>query len=984
MPDKKYYVSIPGTSQGTVVSADDFEAKKDKLFNTYKDAQVVEMQDYKNGEDVGDSDFYVHIPGTTAPTQVSAADFAQKKDKLYAAYPDVKVSRIRNVDYWGDKLGEIYNRMDALEEELKGIPSAADESAADLRNMSDEDLVQRAYATKAAGAAGARRREINRELDQLRTMREQNPAWQRYWKAQNDEIDQSLARVEGLKQQDRQRQRGSAEDRLFSQFDSEYLRAAESFYNDAKKAANAPSKYSGEEGLANVGSGIANFWKGVRDTGWSALSFVDLAKQMNNVNLLEGIQKIQKNEGNDVNVLDLVNNHPERLSYMSDAEREMMKAFVRKAEVEGGRSETLSRMYQAGQGAAKSLGFMADFALAGGIGDAAAEAVAGSLVKNAGRNAAKRIAAETLSGTVKALAMTPFMPSTYSSFVQNLAALDDAGGVDLSGKKIAQAIGDVLIENVSETVGSKPLDVIGLPLSKVKFPAWAKAMRHSPIAGALKQAGYNGLFEEMVEEWTGNALRSITGVDKDALKNYADWDQQLITLASFAPMSILNGSISAVQYYTASKAMRDAGTALSDVLKKNGIDADLSSLRNYETPEELAHQLSGLYKQVVEKGDDAQEALRAVMKYDEALSRYNVMDGVFEEQKDIDRSRRLVEMNNQMGNENWYHTGENGSSYVRTITGADGRENYVIADNGDGLALVDSEGKKTILGHDALAQGVADGSLLDSGEVNLSDYLDNRTETVYRAQEAERMQEESAQNNRELFQRAQPGMNIGTEDEPETILQFGGGVFITQKGNEVKQYTKDEMANKLGIRLTPETDAEIEAKQETLYEHRTRQRDYLRENKGVSFVGPNGQPHTIVGAIRGKEGQTPYFIFAKDENGRDVTFPYSDEEMDTLVAAISGTSTEASTTESEPASEPVPAPTPVAPAVEVEDNVPRDFRGNPLPMRTNKQTGQQVVDGNTLWERDPEAWARWNDTNPNQRVGSRERPSRRGGGPFGR
>lgn len=969
-PQKQYIVQRQGFPKADVWDEEKFNRSKDRFFNDFKeDGIAYEMapltQDYK----IQDNDtFVVHRKGYPKADVWDAEKMRRSGQRFLKDFPDAEITRATPIDYWGDKLNEIYNRMGALEEELKGLPSAADNDISDLRNMSDEDLMQRAYTTKATGAAGARRREINRELDQLRTMREQNPAWQRYWKAQNDEIDQSLARVEGLKQQDKQRQIGSAKDWLFSQFDNEYLRAAESFYNDAKKVVNAPSKYSGEEGLANIGSGIANFWQGVKDTGWSAISFVDLAKQMNNVNLLVSIQKIQKNEGNDVNVLDLVNNHPERLSYMSDAEREMMKAFVRKAEVEGGRSETLSRMYQAGQGAAKSLAFMADFALAGGIGNAAAETVAGELVKNAGRNAAKKIAADTLYGTVKALAMTPFMPSTYSNFIQNLTQLNDAGGVDLSGKKIAQSIGDVLIENVSETVGSKPLDVIGLPLSKVKFPAWAKAMRHSPIAGALKQAGYNGLFEEMVEEWTGNAMRSITGVDKDALKNYANWDQQLITLASFAPMSLLNGSISAVQYYTASKAMRDAGTALSDVLKKNGIDADLSSLRNYETPEELAHQLSWLYKQVVEKGGDAQEALRAVMKYDEALSRYNVMDGVFEEQKDIDRSRRLVEINNQLGNENWYHTGENGSSYVRTITDADGRENFVLANNEDGLALVDSEGKKTILGQDALAQGVADGSLQDSGEVNLSDYLDNRTEVVHRAQEAERMQEESAQNNRALFQQAQPGVNIGTEDEPEIILQYGGGVFITQKGNEVKQYSQEEMANKLGIRLTPESEAEIEAKQEALDEHRTQLRDYLREKRGTPFIGPDGRQLTIVGAIRGRgEEKTPFFVFAKDENGRDVTLPYGDEDMDTLVAAISGTSAEASTTESEP------APAPAEPTVAVEDNVPRDFRGNPLPMRTNKQTGQQVVDGNILWERDPEAWARWNDTNPNQRVGSRER-----------
>lgn len=39
------------------------------------------------------------------------------------------------------------------------------------------------------------------------------------------------------------------------------------------------------------------------------------------------------------------------------------------------------------------------------------------------------------------------------------------------------------------------------------------------------------------------------------------------------------------------------------------------------------------------------------------------------------------------------------------------------------------------------------------------------------------------------------------------------------------------------------------------------------------------------------------------------------------------------------------------------DTTPRDFRGNPLPLKADGTT----VDQKTLWENDPEAWARWND-----------------------
>lgn len=56
-----------------------------------------------------------------------------------------------------------------------------------------------------------------------------------------------------------------------------------------------------------------------------------------------------------------------------------------------------------------------------------------------------------------------------------------------------------------------------------------------------------------------------------------------------------------------------------------------------------------------------------------------------------------------------------------------------------------------------------------------------------------------------------------------------------------------------------------------------------------------------------------------------------------------------------------------------QEHTPKDFRGNPLPMRTNKMTGEQVVNANALWQNDPEAWALWNDSQPNRLISSKER-----------
>ena len=52
-------------------------------------------------------------------------------------------------------------------------------------------------------------------------------------------------------------------------------------------------------------------------------------------------------------------------------------------------------------------------------------------------------------------------------------------------------------------------------------------------------------------------------------------------------------------------------------------------------------------------------------------------------------------------------------------------------------------------------------------------------------------------------------------------------------------------------------------------------------------------------------------------------------------------------------------------------DVPKDFRGNPLPMRKNRK-GDTVVNEAALWKRDPEAWCAYNDANEKRIVGTKE------------
>ena len=953
MPDKKYYVYVPGTTEPTVLSQGDYDAKKDKLFSKFADANVVEMQGYDRNEEIGDSDFFINIPGSTQPTQISAADFAAKKEKIYQAYPGVEVSRIRPVDYWGDKLKENYDRKNQLEEELKGIPETeivpADPRVIQGGSALGGETIMR---EKRESPERLRRSQIQRELYELGRERENNPVYQKYRQQQISELDDSLSRVEEMKAEAKQRVK-SGDD--FSLMDDEVLNVAKNFYKDAKKIASAPSKY-GEE------NGLANYWKGVRDNAWDAISFVSLAKALGTIPLLEAVKQIQRNEGDDANILDLVNNHPEQLTYLSDPQKEMMRAFVKKAEVEASRDE-LSLGYKAGQSSIQSVGFMADFLLTRGLGEAAANKVAGKLVQNTAKGTLGRLGAETLHGLVKASVMSPFMPSTYSNILNNMAQLTDEGGVDTSGRAVLNAVGDAFIENVSETIGAKPLELLGwgagkaIPsdwLTKTKFGSWGKALRHSPWFNAMKNAGWNGFVEEMFEEVSGNALRAWTGIDKDALRDFMKSENILTTAAAFAPMTFVSGGISTAQYISASKKMREAGAELEKILAssvgEDNIKSFLSSVQNIETPEELGKSLGTLYKSAVENGEDGAVAMKVLQDYASAASTYKFLEGVYEEQKDIDRAQRALELETKFG-DNWSHE-KDGERLVRTITGPNGETYYVKSEDEQGFSVVGDNGLSFIE-----KSQIESGEYIDSGETPYNEFLDESVKQQKSDIESTRIDQERQDAYNELLQMAQPGteVNLGTIENPVAgvIQGMQAGRYIVATESGVNDYSKEEMANILGISLTPKTDDQIQEEEVKKLED-TEKAVRTINTSSINLVGNQiGLPEdaTIQRLIKMDDGSLRLYYTA---NGESMFKDITDADLAELEGRVQESAPETETQI-------------------VDDGTPRDFRGNPLPMRTNKQTGQQVVDGNALWNKDPEAWAKWNDTNPNQKVSSKER-----------
>ena len=556
--------------------------------------------------------------------------------------------------------------------------------------------------------------------------------------------------------------------------------------------------------------------------------------------------------------------------------------------------------------------------------------------------------------------MTPVMPSSYAMLQDNMLRFTDKGGVDLSGKALAKAIGDVVIENVSETVGSKPLDLIGLPLNKVKFPNWAKALRNSPVAATMKQAGYNGFFEELVEEWTGNALRVATFVDTNALKDFSHWDQQLIIAGSFAPMALFSLPATAVQYGVAAKAQSTTEKQLLDIMDKTKMSDDdkaaaLNMIDQLETPQELGQHMSQVYRQIVDNGGDPAQAYEAVMRHTLNASRYKVMVGAMAEQEDVKRSEDLVNLNTKMqGRQFWMERGEgrNKQQVVRRITDAEGNEAYVVGGDEQTLAVVYPDGTNKYVNISDLQQGVQDGTMTDTGEMAMNDYLDLDIKDKEQTTEQTRMQSERDTQLNEVLSQLVPQsqINVGTTEAPAmaTVIQVTpDGVILQYEDGTSDQRSVEDVAALMGMPVTSKTDAELEQDEVSRVEYMNdikAKADNIAKHGGrLTRDGQDYSVFAVFGWQDNEQNEPQLKVFVTDDQGENSEMLLSTDE----VAEFIGTNEAAGVLDRiEPTKR------------EVEErphDMNHDFRGNPLPL---KEDGS--VDEAALWNNDPEAWARWN------------------------
>lgn len=621
------------------------------------------------------------------------------------------------------------------------------------------------------------------------------------------------------------------------------LEAAGRFAEDARKAISAPLRYDDSKGLANYAKGAGSvlsdpdFWNmGITDVQDKAQLRAVLQKVNDAYGSADDIDS-KIDQGNLDGILDL-------------DEQYLLQSYLQMQDARSARYHDTSRGYKAGAGSAESAGFMLEMALTSGLGGAVKSGVtkglgkwllkgtqkigtatkAGKIAKATSREAAKLVAGQT-GNVLSAAARMPFMPSSYGAIAEQGTVVGDDGQLVSLGEAIKEGTLDNLTEVVTEgmgpatmaaisnTVGAAGLGTLLKKISRTRVGEFARKVANSPAYETMKKMGYDGLGEELLEEFDAAVIDQVRG-NPEAIRDFVQTDNLLTTVLSFAPMTIMGGAVSTGQKMYAGNRLEKTAQTLRDKLIDAGYtqsqaDYFIDVTRN-STPQEISMVLTPVLNQFAE-GNMAGAAagmpttgdlFNAVKEYGKAVVRYQAFDGIYQQQEQNQRTEAKNSILDKTGDNFWVEY-ENGSRpTVETGTLADGTEVYVVSsvDENGMAAAIASDGKKMFVNAAMLPEGTQIRSL--------DEYLSEQVMSRKLTAEQKRIEEEKAARAQQVREQAQPGsqINLGTAEAPvtgEVIRQAPDGIIV-QTENGVSLLSWDEAANAMNIGAAPLTDEQIE------------------------------------------------------------------------------------------------------------------------------------------------------------------------------
>ena len=608
--------------------------------------------------------------------------------------------------------------------------------------------------------------------------------------------------------------------------------AAKRLMDDAVKLYNAPSRY-GEE------NGFMNYLKGMGDT-FSDIDFwtrglTGIVDSMSLRPVLQDFQeKFGKADPDTISETDLD-------GMFSPAEKALLNAFAMNAYVQAERSGDLSLGYQAGQGTAESLGYMAEFILTGGVGNAASVPLKNALSKwlakgisrmapGIGKKAVKtagKTAIGLLTDSFKMASMTGVMPSTYENIATALVEVTEEGKLPEVNRAAWNAGMDAAIENLSEIRGSKALSAfvgkMKKGLTRMVPDEFVRALSDNKVTKFLKAGGYDGLPEEFFEEWYGAGLRAIT-IDPDALRDFATVDSQIVMAASFIPITVGGGLVSGGRRLYLKKRFDRAQDNLRNALVKNGYSDSQTDYMISMVQNTSAQQISDTFTPIIntlgaEKATEggAKSLLGAVADFARASLEYRTAESMQSVKDSEDRDSMKRDILQQTGGAQfWMDTRlRDGSTLpeVQIAATSDGRRFFVLgqASSEGEIPVMDEVGQKSFLRQDDIVQS--------SEAMPIDTYLSSRIMELKRDAEAQRLDSERSIQMEDLRKEAVPGkqINIGMEEAPvlATIQPSPGHtadevIVIVDGETAPRALTWEEFGNYIGRPVSTRTDIEID------------------------------------------------------------------------------------------------------------------------------------------------------------------------------
>lgn len=846
-PQKSFFAVDQETGATYRFNETDWANKMNRFMELHPNADIIEYDTF-NPEDTQDTDSIYVTTGNSAYS-FSPSEWQEKQSRFAELHPDHQVSRLRGVDYYYNQAQDLENGIREKDEQLKAWQDSREERTGGA-DWSSVMLQQNGLSPIGSGFDPERDeaiasyvvegQQLQEERNRLQEAYDNNPrvkAAREEWQKQAEEefarykreyIDMQKQQILNDMESDldalsASKGRLASADEAFALFNNE----TDNYLEKEKQERYMAAMQFLDKAEESRAGKLKGFWKGAGSVAEHMLNEASSQKDIATyADIFNVMQKLEKKYGT---LKDVSDEQIERT--LDPSEKALLKAYFEYADAVS--EDSGDWKYRAGQVAGEGIKFAIEFALTGGVADAASAGLSKGVVAGLERWAAKalegtfkgvarRVIAKAgtmaTKGLSNAVIATALRPSTYTHMAQAATTIDKNGHLNPL-KNMGMSFIDDTIETISEKSGDVIGKILGIPFKPVKgamgkawnkafggtkFGDWAKVITNGPIADYLKQGGWNGFPIEMLEEYVGNTMR--LAYNPEALKEMHQDGNGLAMLLGFLPMSLIGGTINTASFGFANKRAVDSASAMREMLLVKGYDegrADyLTDFKREVSPLELGNEIYALKEELKRQGASEKE-LETLSDYATAVAEYQTLRGGMKEMQSKERKQVMKEHDGQYGK--FYQEDKNGAKSVTLAIDNNGRQYFLTspANMGEYAAIDRETGKQVFLNE-------SDIKMQDN--VSIDNYLDGVIQGRREMAETERMYNERNEQIAKLDSLLPKTLNLGTKGEPQMVAvkdkSQKGVTVVNEEGDEII-LSWEQVGMKMGMPIKVLTDMQI-------------------------------------------------------------------------------------------------------------------------------------------------------------------------------